>query len=166
MSFKRNILASYASQICVTLVSIFILPLYLSTWARRPTVLLVFFQCCRFGLLEIRLSPTLARETARSRAGAVKAIDFRRLVRALTIVFVIVAQIGSASLFFSAPYVADEWLNVDHMLRDIALLSVQLMALGIGLRWLSGLARARIIGSESFVWLSVFNSLMATIRFG
>ncbi len=118
-----------------------------------------------FGLLDIGMTPTVARETARNRAGATSAVDFRRLVRALTLIFVAVALVGAGGLLLSANYISDNWLQANSLHREEVLHAIQLMALGIGLRWMSGLARGRITGAEEIVWLSGFNALIATLRF-
>ena len=44
-------------------------------------------------------------------------------------------------------------------------LALQLMAVGVALRWMSGLYRGCISGSEQLVWLGGFNSFVATLRF-
>lgn len=168
MSFQKNVVANYASQIYATLAGIAIVPLYLKYMGAEAYGLVGIFAMLQawFALLDLGLSPTVARETARNRAGATPDIDFRRLVRGLTVVFVTTALLGSGALFFSASYIAERWLQVDALSNEEVLGSVQLMAVAIGLRWLSGLARARITGAESIVWLSGFNAFIATVRFG
>lgn len=167
MSFRKNVVANYASQIYSTLAGIAIVPLYLKYMGAEAYGLVGFFAMLQawFGLLDIGLSPTVARATARARAGAIEVIDFRRLVRALTVIFVLVAVCGSSVLFLSAPFIADQWLHVETLPSDEVRRAVQLMALGVGLRWLSGLSRARITGAEEIIWLSGFNAFIATIRF-
>ena len=79
MSLKRNILASYASQIYVTLVGILILPLYLKYMGAEAYGLVGFFTMLQawFNLLDMGLTPTVARETARFRGGATDALSYR-----------------------------------------------------------------------------------------
>ena len=85
MSLKKNILASYATQIYVTLVGILILPLYLKYMGAEAYGLVGFFTMLQawFNLLDMGLTPTVARETARFRGGATDALSYLRLLRGL-----------------------------------------------------------------------------------
>lgn len=71
MSFRKNIAASYASQIYVTLISIAMMPIYRSLLGSEPYGLVGFFAMIQawFMLLDLGLTPTLAREAARYRGG-------------------------------------------------------------------------------------------------
>ena len=66
MSLKKNIVASYATQIYVTLVGILILPLYLKYLGAEAYGLVGLFTMLQawFNLLDMGLTPTVARETA------------------------------------------------------------------------------------------------------
>ena len=39
------------------------------------------------------------------------------------------------------------------------------MSVSVALRWMSGLNRGVVSGSEQIVWLSAFNSFICTLRF-
>ena len=85
MSLRRNILVNYASQIYVTLVGIVVVPLYIKYMGAEAYGLVGFFAMLQtwFMLLDMGLTPTMARETARFRGGAISALTYRRLARAL-----------------------------------------------------------------------------------
>ena len=167
MSLKRNILASYASQIYVTLVGILILPLYLKFMGAEAYGLVGFFTMLQawFNLLDMGLTPTVARETARFRGGASDALNYRRLLRALQLIFFAVALVGGGAMFVFSGLIADGWLKVQTLPLEQVQLALQLMALGTALRWMSGLYRGCISGSERLVWLGGFNAFVATLRF-
>ena len=167
MSFKRNILASYASQIYVTLVGILILPLYLKYMGAESYGLVGFFTMLQawFNLLDMGLTPTVARETARFRGGATDALSYRRLLRALQLIFFGVALLGGGAMFVFSELIAGGWLKVQTLPLEQVQLALQLMALGVALRWMSGLYRGCISGSERLVWLGGFNAFVATLRF-
>ncbi len=167
MSLKRNILASYASQIYVTLVGILILPLYLKYMGAEAYGLVGFFTMLQawFNLLDMGLTPTVARETARFRGGATDALSYRRLLRALQLIFFVIAFLGGGAMFvFSGP-IANGWLKVQTLPLAQVQLALQLMAVGVALRWMSGLYRGCISGAERLVWLGGFNAFVATLRF-
>ena len=167
MSLKKNILASYAGQIYVTLIGIVILPLYIKYMGAEAYGLVGFFSMLQawFALLDMGLTPTMARETARFHGGATDALNYRRLVRALEGVFLIVALVGGLVLFFASGYIARDWLHASRLPIAEVQTAVQLMAIIIALRWMCGLYRGVVSGSERLVWLSGYNSIIATLRF-
>jgi len=167
MSLKRNILASYATQIYVTLVGILILPLYLKYMGAEAYGLVGFFTMLQawFNLLDMGLTPTVARETARFRGGATDALSYRRLLRALQLIFFAIALLGGGAMFVFSGVIADRWLNVQTLPLAQVQLALQLMAVGVAMRWMSGLYRGCISGSERLVWLGGFNAVVATLRF-
>lgn len=167
MSLKKNILASYATQIYVTLVGILILPLYLKYMGAEAYGLVGFFTMLQawFNLLDMGLTPTVARETARFHGGATDALSYRRLLRALQLIFFAIALLGGGAMFAFSGVIADRWLNVQTLPLAQVQLALQLMAVGVALRWMSGLYRGCISGSERLVWLGGFNAFVATLRF-
>lgn len=168
MSLQRNIFASFASQIYVVLISIVMLPLYVTYMGAEAYGLVGFFAMLQvwFNLLDIGLTPTIARETARHRGGATDALSYRRLVRALEIIFLAIALVGGAALLAGAGYIARDWLRVSELPAGEVLSAIQLMAIVIALRWMAGLYRGTISGAERLVWLGAFNAAVATLRFG
>ncbi|MBU1345308.1 MAG: oligosaccharide flippase family protein, partial [Proteobacteria bacterium] len=167
MSLKRNILVSYVSQIYITLIGIVILPLYLKYMGAEAYGLVGFFAMLQawFNLLDMGLTPTMARETARFRGGATDALSYRRLVRALEGIFLAVALAGGGVMFVAAGYITNNWLQVSQLPVAEVQTAVQLMAIIIAMRWMCGLYRGAISGSERLVWLGWYNSSIATLRF-
>ena len=167
MSLKRNILVNYVTQIYVTLIGIIIVPLYIKYMGAESYGLVGFFAMLQawFALLDMGLTPTMARETARFRGGATDALSYRRLVRALEIVFLIVALVGGIAMFAASSYIAHDWLQASRLPIAEVQIALQLMAIIIAMRWMCGLYRGAISGSEKLVWLGGFNSMIATLRF-
>ena len=167
MSLKHNILASYVSQIYVTLIGIVILPLYIKYMGAEAYGLVGFFAMLQawFMLLDMGLTPTMARETARFHGGATDALSYRRLVRALEEVFLLVALVGGIVMFAASDYIAHDWLQASRLPQVEVQTALQLMAIIIALRWMGGLYRGAISGAERLVWLGGYNSIIATLRF-
>lgn len=167
MSLKKNILASYTSQIYVTLVGILILPLYLKYMGAEAYGLVGFFTMLQawFNLLDMGLTPTVARETARFRGGATDVLSYLRLLRGLQVIFCAIALLGGGVMFAFSSAIAERWLNVQTLPLAQVQLALQLMAVGVALRWISGLYRGCISGAEHLVWLGGFNALIASLRF-
>lgn len=167
VSFKRNILANYGSQIYSAGVGILILPLYIKHMGAEAYGLVGFFTMLQawFALLDLGLTPTIARETARYHGGSMSALHYRQLFRALSVIFVGIAVIGGGVLWLLAEPIAYKWLQVETLSMNAVVLAVQIMAVSVALRWLGGLYRGVITGSERLVWLSGFNAIIATLRF-
>jgi O-antigen/teichoic acid export membrane protein len=167
MSLKKNILANYASQIYVTLIGIVIVPLYIKYMGAEAYGLVGFFAMLQawFMILDMGLTPVMARETARFRGGATDALSYRRLVRALEGIFIIVALVGGSAMFATSTYIAHDWLKAGHLPINEVQTAIELIAIIVALRWMCGLYRGGISGSEKLVWLSSYNIFIATLRF-
>lgn len=167
MSLKKNVLSNYVSQIYVTVIGIVMVPLYLKYMGAEAYGLVGFFAMLQtwFSLLDMGLTPTMSRETARFRGGATDALSYRRLVRALEGIFLTVALLGGGFMFAFSDLIARKWLQATQLPITEVIIALQLMAIIIALRWMSSLYRGAIIGFEHLVWLGVFNSLMASLRF-
>jgi O-antigen/teichoic acid export membrane protein len=68
-------------------------------------------------------------------------------------------------LFIGAGHLARDWLKVSTLPYALVERALQVMALIVALRWMSGLYRSIASGSERLVWLAGFGSAVATIRF-
>lgn len=167
MSLERNILATYASQIYVTVIGIVTLPLYLKYMGAEAYGLVGFFAMLQawLGLLDMGLTPTSARETARFRGGAIDAQNYRRLLRALEGVFLALAIVVGGAVYAGSGYIAHHWLKVTSLPVTEVQQAVQIMAVIIAMRWICGPYRGTISGSEQLVWLGMFNAVIATLRF-
>lgn len=167
MSLQRGIFANFASQIYVALIGIVMLPLYVTYMGAEAYGLVGFFAMLQawFNLLDVGLSPTIARETARYRGGAADALSYRSLVRAMELVFVTVAVVGALAMLAGSEYISRDWLRVDQLPPSEVVAAVELMALAVATRWMAGLYRGAINGSERLVWIGGFNAVIATLRF-
>lgn len=167
MQYRRNILSNYVSQFYITVVGIVMVPLYVQYMGAEAYGLVGFFAMLQvwFGLLDVGLTPTMARESARFQGGASTALEYRRLTRALEGVFFGVALLGCLLLFAMASHMASGWLKASELPEHEITHSLQLTAFIVALRWMSGLYRGVITGAERLVWLSGFNTLVATGRF-
>lgn len=166
-SLKLNVLASYASQIYLVIISIAILPIYMKYMGAEAYGLVGFFAMLQglFNLLDFGLTPTISRQTAQYNAGAETALGFRQLFRSLSVIFTAIACIGGGLLFYFNHYIAEHWLKLENLAMPDVLFSLQIMAICVALRWMTGLYRGVITGFERIVWLSISNIVIATLRF-
>jgi O-antigen/teichoic acid export membrane protein len=167
MSLKKNILANYISQIYVAVIGIVMLPFYLKYMGTEAYGLIGFFTMLQawFLLLDMGLTPTMARETARFQGAGTNALNLHFLLRSLEFVFFAVALLGGACLVLGAEFIAGHWLQAEKLPRDEVANSIRLMALVMMLRWMGEIYRGVIAGFERMVWLGGFSSAIATTRF-
>lgn len=167
MSIKKNVFANYASQIYTTLAGILMLPMYLKYMGAETYGLLGFFTMLQawFNLLDLGLTPTISREAARLKADATRALEFRRLFRSLSVIFLSAAVIGGGGIFLLAPYISNKWLNAEIISSGQVEFAVQIMGVCVALRWMGGVYRGVISGVEQQVWLGFLNLVITTLRF-
>lgn len=141
--------------------------MYISYMGAEAYGLVGFFAMLEmlFNLLDVGLTPTVAWETARFRGGATDALNYRRLIRALEGIFLTVALVGGGGIFLTAVYIARDWLQVTQLPIGEVQTAVQIMAVIAAMRWMSGMYRGVISGSERLVWLGWYNSFIGTLRF-
>jgi O-antigen/teichoic acid export membrane protein len=166
MSVQGSLAATLASRVYLALLALVMLPVYLHRLGPEAYGLIALFMVLQvwFQLLDVGLTPTLARETARHRAGALSAADLRQLLRALEGLFGLLALAAGAALFLGAGFVAAHWLNVEQLPPNEVVLCVQLMALCMALRLLGELYRGVITGFERFAWLAGTQAAFGTLR--
>lgn len=167
MSLKKNILASYVSQIYVTLIGIVMVPTHVRFMGTEAYGLVGFFAMLQawFLLLDMGLTPTMAREVAQFRGGAIGSLHLRRLLRLMEGIFVGVAVLGCSAMMAGSGVIAAHWLKVQQLSLIEVQNSIVLISMIVALRWISGLYRGAVTGFEQLVWLSYFNSVLATARF-
>lgn len=166
-SLKINILSSYISQIYTILISIFILPFYIKYMGAEAYGLVGFFAMLQavFALLDFGLRPTISRQTAQYNGGNLTRLDFRQLFRALNIIFISIAILGGLILLLLSKKIVSNWLQIESLNPEDVLFAVQIMAVSVSLRWMTGLCLGVISGFEKIVWLSIVNSIVATLRY-
>ena len=166
-SLKTNIFVSYLSQIYLIVISLAILPIYIKYMGAEAYGLVGFFAMLQgfFNLLDFGLTPTISRQTAQYNAGIETALGFRQLFRSLSLIFTVVACIGGSLLFYFNYYIATHWLKLENLPLSDVLFCLQIMAICIALRWMTGLYRGVISGFEQIIWLSISNIMLVTLRF-
>lgn len=167
MTLKTNLIAGYAGQLYVALIGILLLPLFLTLLGRESYGLIGLFSSLQtvFLLLDLGLSQTISRETSRFCSGALVAKVYLQRYRAVLLAFLLIALVGGSSLYLSAGWLAHSWLHTEQMAASEAQSVLEVIAIVVALRWFSGIFRGVISGAERLVWLNVFNSLVATLRF-
>lgn len=167
MSLRKNVLANYLSQFYITAVGFITVPIYLKISGADTYGLISVFSTIQalFALLDVGLSPTLARDSARLKSGNITGTEFERTFSAISFVFFSIGLLGSITVFLTAQPIANHWLKSNQLSADLIRQCIEIMSIGIISRWQSGLYRGVITGQEKLVWVSTVNSIVATLRF-
>lgn len=168
MSMKKNILANYVSQFYAAVLGVLMVPMYIRYMGAEAYGLVGFFVMIQtwFQLLDMGLTQTLARETAKFSKGSQSDTNrLRHLLRTMELIFAMIACCGCAVMVAGSDFIVESWLNIQRLpLKDVQV-AVSLMAFNIGLRLVAGIYRSVITGFERLVWLSGLNILVTTARF-
>lgn len=166
MSIERNVIAIYAGQIYAILISVAMPPFYVKYLGFEAFGLVGFFTMLQawFLLMDMGLTPTMAREVARFKGGIAEALSLRRLLRSLEAVFLGVAVLGAGCLILGADQIAGTWLKAEQLSTKEVTRAIEIMVLLCALRWMSELYRSVIAGYEHMLWLSVFSAGVSTVR--
>jgi O-antigen/teichoic acid export membrane protein len=166
-SLRRNIAANYAGQIYAGLVGIAVVPIYLRIMGTEAYGLVGFFALLQawIGLLDLGMSGTMSRETARYLGGGLDAGALRQLLRSLEFIFWPLGVLIAAVLAIASPAIAANWLKVGALNSLHVELALMLMGASISMRWVCGLYRGVVTGLERQVWLNGFNVVVASVRF-
>jgi O-antigen/teichoic acid export membrane protein len=163
VSLKKNIIANYVSQFSMILIGLLMMPMYIKYMGTEAYGLVGLYMMLQawMQLLDMGMTPTLIRETARFRGGNISRTELKQLFRTLETIFLCIASSAALAAFLFSGLVAASWLKVEHIPLNTVQLSLLLIALAVTLRWVSSLYRGIITGFEWLVWLSTYNICIA-----
>lgn len=166
-SLKKNIIANYIGQAYKALIGIFMMPLYLSYLGSEAFGLIGFYIMLQswMQLLDLGMKPTLARESARYRAGSIDTFELRTVLRTLETIFVSTGLVMALGIIFLSSYISSSWLKVENLDLKTVSYAVCFMGIVVGTRWVSSLYSGVISGLERQVWLNSFEIISNTVRF-
>ena len=151
----------------MVITSIITLPLLVKFVGAEGYGLIGFFYLLQswLMLLDLGMSPTLSREIARYRGGALSSQDLLYLFNSMKKIFLALAILCMLSMFLFSNYIATTWLKLEILNISLVRQSICLMGAVIAIRWVAGIYKSAITGFEKLVWLSAFNISIATLRF-
>jgi O-antigen/teichoic acid export membrane protein len=166
MSLKRNLLANYLGQGWTALMGLVFVPLYIKYLGMEAYGLIGLFAVLQawLSLLDMGMTPTLNREIARYMAGAHSTASIRDLVRTFEIVCSGIALLLVIIIGSSSAWIARDWLNVQALPAEDVARAISLMGMVAALRFVEGLYRGALLGSQKHVWLNLVSAIFATFR--
>jgi len=166
MSLRRNALANYIGQGYSVFIGILVMPLYLEYLGAEAFGLVGFYIVLQtwLYLLDMGLSPTLARQIAYSQGVGQELSDFGKLLRSFEVVFLVLTAALVTAIFVASDLISVSWIESEAIEKETVSQCVSLMGIVIALRFFASLYRSGIRGMEDQVWLSAANILISSAR--
>lgn len=165
-SLKWNVVANYVGQFYIAAVNVLLLPVQVRLLGSEAYGLVGFFAMLSawLQLLDIGLSPTLARETAKYRAGGLDSSVYRQLLNTVELIFLGLGLTVSLVVLVLSRQIAEHWLHRQALSLSTVAAAVALMGFVFALRWQATLSRSVLVGLERQIWLNAINAVFATLR--
>lgn len=144
------------------------MPVYLHFMGAEAIGMLGFFLMLQafLQLLDLGLSPSLAREMSLFRAGVLDAGGARARLRCLEWILGSIALIAVIALMAARSWIVTDWLKIRALNADEVSLSLAAMVVAAAARWLAGLYRSGLTGLERQSALNLASVVFATLKFG
>lgn len=117
-----------------------------------------------FVLLDAGMAPTLSREMARFSAGTHTSTSIRSLLRSIELIGCGIALIVIFSTFLLAPYLANNWLQIEKIDLNAVIFSVSVMGAVIGLRFFENFYRSSLIGLQQQFLINAILIAISSVR--
>ena len=167
ISLKKNTIANYIGQFYTMFIGIFMLPFYLKYLGAEAYGLVGFFTVLMswMALLDLGLSATLARETAKLKDKLNGLLELKKMTLSIELFFVIISVFIFSAMFFGSSWISTHWLSVKELSYETVESTIKIMAFMIILRWFVGLYQGTIIGFEHHIWLNIYKMVFSTLKF-
>lgn len=163
---KRNLIANYAGQVWTAVMGLAFIPVYIRYLGIEAYGLIGLFAVLQswLALLDMGLTPTLAREMGRYTGGAHTAEGIRDLLRSTEWIAAGIAA-GMALLVWAASeWLAGDWLKASELPAESVAQALATMGFVTALRFVEGVYRSSVVGLQRQVLLNAATSALATVR--
>jgi O-antigen/teichoic acid export membrane protein len=142
-------------------------PFYVSTLGLEGFGLIGFWQLLLFVsvIFDFGLGASLVRELARYKGNNEPQAKYRELLFTLQIAYVFMAILVGLAIYFSASWLASNWLKLVVIRADEASLIIKLMAGSIALQFMTTLYSSGLMGLQSHGAMNAFQMLGNTLKY-
>jgi len=163
---KRNLIANYLGQGWNALMSFAFVPLYVNYLGIEAYGLIGFYALMQswLNLFDLGMTPTLSREMARFKGGALNVRSIRDLLRSMEWIATILALVAGGSVVLASPWLANHWFQARHLPVSQVAQACMVMGLVLALRFIESIYRSSVIGLQRQVLYNGIVVLIATLR--
>jgi O-antigen/teichoic acid export membrane protein len=162
----RNIVANYTGSILPALLSLVLIPFYISKMGIEGYALVGVFAALQalFAPLDAGLSVTVMRELAVRSAAPERASRDRVLVRTTETLYWAMALLIGAAVAALAPLIATHWLGSSHISRTVLTQSLILIGVTSMFQWPLSFYTGALYGLQKQITANAINVIAATIN--
>jgi O-antigen/teichoic acid export membrane protein len=167
ISLKKNTIANYIGQFYNMFIGIAILPAYMTYLGAEAFGLIGFFTMLSawMMLLDVGLSATISRQSARLKYSLEQMIEFKHILRSVEAVFIVIALTIVFGVYFSDDWIANNWLKIETLDKNEVAYCIFIMGVMISLKWIVGLYKGAINGFEQQIWINIYGVIINSLKF-
>lgn len=165
---RRNLIANYIAQGWISVMMFVFVPYYIKYLGVEAYGLVGLFNVLWAGLQVISagLAPTINREMVAFSEGRYDESAVRDfLVSVEAVVFPLAGLVGLLVLSASG-WLSTGWLRPQHLTTNEVRVAIAIMGFVIGSKLVEATYQGAVLGLQKQVWLSVTQSIFATLRYG
>lgn len=164
---RANLVAGITSSVATALISIAVVPFFISFLGMEAYGLIGLFLSVQgiLAILDVALAPAINREVAQCKSTG----DISKVRDLLHTVVILYSSIGVAVFIAITAVIVvfiDDWVTVDSISAETLVQSALLMALVIAIRWPLGIYMGALLGAEKLALVSGVNFLMVGLTNG
>ena len=167
MILLKNSFANYAGQVYNSLAILIATPFFFNFFGPETYALIGFYGLMLFWvkLLDLGLSPTLAREIATLNSRKYHIKTTYELLKSFETIFLIISIFIFILISFLSTWIASSWFSEATISVEIIKNSILLMGYIFAIRFFQSLYRSGLIGLEVQVNLNIINIISNTFRY-
>ena len=149
-SLAPTLLFGFGAHLLIAAIGILVVPIYLHLLGAEGYGLFGFYVVLQSWMLlfDMGVSPAVARQLSRHRAGALAAGDAVGLLKAAELMF-LAGGVAAAAIFLAAsPWLAVHWLGASKLRPREIHQALQLVGCLVAARWMAGLYQTALVGLE------------------
>lgn len=164
----RTLTFGIGAHFLVALVNVLATPLLLKLMGAEAYGLVTFFLVLQGWSLifDLGVSPTLARQLSRFRAGAMTPAEAAGLLAAAETIFIAGGLTGGGALALMSSWLSVHWLHSATLGVAQVTTSLRLIAVLLVFRWINGLYQSALVGLERQNTVNVVAASTVVIRYG
>lgn len=162
-----NLFSNYLGYLVITIINLFVVPLFLKYLGIEIYGLIGFFGTIQICLLfvDIGITPLVTREVALFSEGKTSKNDFSLFFVNVSLLFFAISLTLFVLMFFFSDWGAQNWLKVENIEIDEVSLYLKIMSASLAVRFFTGLYRATLNGYEQFRVSNFLNVIIIFLRY-